>query len=902
MLLNAGRPECTVAHETNWGTNNAVLGALIAEVTSGRGPGVALWLLCLGMGPTVLGGGELSLRLPVVGTGELRVLTPSMLEVTWINTKSPDPARVETCDFVADDGSLHLPATNAFTVSSSRGAHGIRAIGFKRRVCYAPLKSRDLRIGNYVYLELDDELRPHETVEVRATSPSIWPTNLCFAAAMESDRWSPVIHVNQVGYQPTLPKQAMIGWFLGSLGELKPPTSVFQLVDMRTGREVFTGQLHPRPDHGFTFRTYTEVVEADFSEFRTPGEYRLRVPGLGMSFPFVIDEGTAGAFARTYALGLYHQRCGTALGLPYTRFMHDACHLAAANVPTAKDQTLQRFLAELASESPKDSRRTAPPLKDIDASLYPFVNQGEVDVSGGHHDAGDYSKYTINSAALIHHLVFAADALAGVGELDNLGLPESGDGKSDVLEEAKWEADFLVKMQDADGGFYFLVYPRDRKYESDVTPDKGDPQVVWPKNTAGTAAAVAALAQCASSPLFKKQFPEEAQRYLAKAKLGWAFLQRAIEAHGKDGAYQKITHYGDQFMHDDELAWAACEMFLATGDAGAHQQLIQWLSPGDPATRKWTWWRLYEAYGCAIRSYAFAGVTRRVERQALDQRLLKSCEDEIVAAGQEQLHRAEDSAYGTSLPAETKRSRSAGWYFSLDQAFDLVVACQLDYPLMNDPRPKFRAAVMSNLAYEAGCNPVNLCYVTGLGWKRQREIVHQYAQNNRRLLPPSGIPLGSVQGGFGWMDRYKRELGALSYPADGAPESPYPFYDRWGDSFNLQTEFVIVDQARCLACTAWLMAQTPLRSQQWKAAPARIEGIGSNLAVGTAARASLRVEGMDPGLARVVWEVSNEEPAFGSQISFTPQVAGAAWIEAEAQWLDGRRAFGSKELRFEATR
>ena len=78
-------------------------------------------------------------------------------------------------------------------------------------------------------------------------------------------------------------------------------------------------------------------------------------------------------------------------------------------------------------------------------------------------------------------------------EVDNLGIPESGDGISDALQEAKWEADFLIKMQDADGGFYYSVYPRDREYELDVLPENGDPQVVWPKNTATTAAAVAAL-------------------------------------------------------------------------------------------------------------------------------------------------------------------------------------------------------------------------------------------------------------------------------------------------------------------------------------------------------------------------------------------------------------------------
>ena len=40
---------------------------------------------------------------------------------------------------------------------------------------------------------------------------------------------------------------------------------------------------------------------------------------------------------------------------------------------------------------------------------------------------------------------------------------------------------------------------------------------------------------------------------------------------------------------------------------------------------------------------------------------------------------------------------------------------------------------------------------------------------------------------------------------------PIPIYDRWGDSFNLSTEFVTVNQARSLAYLAWLMARTPLK-------------------------------------------------------------------------------------------
>src|SRR6266446_1376602 len=404
----------------------------------------------------------------------------------------------------------------------------------------------------------------------------------------------------------------MVGYYLGSLGELAVSSQEgFKLVNVQTSATVYQGSLVARPDVGFTDNPapYQKVLEADFGSFTNAGQYQLVVPGLGASFPFRIDEGVAMCYARTYALGLYHQRCGTSNALPFTRFVHDPCHTAPAYVPSPQSEypfTWYDISAYATSLNPDNPPQIAPLLTNEAAQLYPFVIQGAVDVSGGHHDAGDYSKYTINSAALIHHLVFAADAFSGAGALDNLGLPESGDGKSDLLQEAKWEADFLAKMQDADGGFYFLVYPRDREYENNVLPDHGDPQVVWPKTTAVTAAAVAALAQCASSPRFKTQFPEAARQYLEKAKAGWAFLERAIAKYGQDGAYQKITHYGDDFMHDDELAWAACELFLATGDVSFHQRLIARFNPADPATRRWGWWRLCEAYGCATRSYAFA--------------------------------------------------------------------------------------------------------------------------------------------------------------------------------------------------------------------------------------------------------------------------------------------------------
>jgi hypothetical protein len=607
---------------------------------------------------------------------------------------------------------------------------------------------------------------------------------------------------------------------------------------------------------------------------------------------FHIDDGVMMAFTRAYELGLYHQRCGTNNALPWTRFTHDPCHTDAADVPLPQSSypftwtTISNYTLDYTN----NPRHTAPPISGPASQRYPFVRTGKIDVSGGHHDAGDYSKYLINSTLLVHYLMFAVDSLPGVAGLDNLGLPESGDGISDILQEAKWEADYIAKMQDSDGGFYFLVYPRNREYENNVLPDKGDAQVVWPKNTAVTASGVAALAQCASSPLFRAKYPAEADLYLQKALLGWNFLTNAIARYGKDGSYQKITHYGNDFMHDDELAWAACEMYLATGHTNYQQTLFSWFpNPTDSATYRWGWWRLYAGYGAAIRSYAFAARSGRLPSYKLDATYLARCNSEVVACGQDQLTRSLSNAYASSFPLENKSYGNAGWFFSNERAFDMAVAYQLS------PRADFLDALVGNVNFEAGCNPINVSYLTGMGWQRQRDIVHQYAQNDRRVLPPTGFPLGNIQGGFSWIATYGTELRQLCYPQDSASYAPYPWYDRWADTFNVQTEFVVTDQARGLASMAFLATLTSASAQPWTNVPAQVI-IPTKTMPGTPVTASVQASGCDLRDARIVWEVQGMEPTYGSSITFVAPNSNSCWIEVEAQLPDGRRFMAATNL------
>src|ERR1051325_10113665 len=113
-------------------------------------------------------------------------------------------------------------------------------------------------------------------------------------------------------------------------------------------------------------------------------------------------------------------------------------------------------------------------------------------------------------------------------------------------------------------------------------------------------------------------------------------------------------------------------------------------------------------------------------------------------------------------------------------------------------------------------------YVTGLGWKRQRNVVDQYSLNDRRALPKDGIPVSNLTGEFYTTWIYQAELGALPYPSDYADTAPYGYYDRWCDDWNVSTEGSTTDTARSFAAIAWLAARTSLASQPWRSTNATI--------------------------------------------------------------------------------
>jgi hypothetical protein len=239
------------------------------------------------------------LALPVPGSRTLRILSPTLLEVTVITEKAPDGPAGRAQD--ADAPFAPEAALRSLEVTVDGKPAAVEARGWKRRAAYAPIAHRDLRVATELYLRLANPIGESAvalTVSVRDSSgaPGGAMAGKPLEARMDPLRLSSAIHVNQEGYVPTLAKRAIVGYYLGDMGEMPVPADAgFSLVDAQGGRVMYHGVLERRPEAGggSSPPSYQQVFAADFSSFSTPGEYRIEVPGLGASLPFLINEGIA---------------------------------------------------------------------------------------------------------------------------------------------------------------------------------------------------------------------------------------------------------------------------------------------------------------------------------------------------------------------------------------------------------------------------------------------------------------------------------------------------------------------------------------------------------------------------------------------------------------------------------
>jgi endoglucanase len=508
-------------------------------------------------------------------------------------------------------------------------------------------------------------------------------------------RWlgeRPEVRINQLGYLPTGPKRAV--W----VSDMPEPAE-FCVCD-RGGAAVFGESTRPwpvRPEP--TSGMAVHILE--FSDLRAEGEgFAIEVEGA-RSHPFALAGDLYRGLVRDALAFFYLQRSGVAIDEARApRYGRPAGHPGDTSVEAWTGPAAER--------------------------LYPgWSCTGRFDVSGGWYDAGDHGKYVTSGAMPVWQL------LATVELIRRRGTRSVWWARTEalLLEECRWQLDWLLRMQVPPGSAHAGMAFH-RVHGTDWAPlpcwPHEDPttRVLHRPSTAATLHLAAAAAHGAR--VFRAK-PGYARRLLDAAvtahRAAYAEpLRLAPDDHGVFGG----GPYADDDI-EDERAWAATELWLATGDA-AYAEKARLAFPRDVFdVDGFDWNRMAgpAALDLALHGESFDGHDRVVAS---------------VAAAADRLAVLQDGQ-----PWGQPYAPAGGWdWGSNGRVLNNLVVLAVAHELTG--RDEHLDAATGGLDYLLGCNALGQSYVTGYGTDFTR---HQRARHFAHDLDPSfpPPPSGALAGG-----------------------------------------------------------------------------------------------------------------------------------------------------------
>jgi len=389
----------------------------------------------------------------------------------------------------------------------------------------------------------------------------------------------------------------------------------------------------------------------------------------------------------------YGQRCGTAvdLGPEFPGYKHAACHLNGA----------------FHASSGKTGARAS---------------------AQGWHDAGDYGRYVVNSGISTGELLWAWELFGPRLQRIDLHIPESGNRVPDMLDEIRWNLDWMLSMQDTDGGVWHkqtseqfcpFVMPEDDHLTSYVIGVGSEPF----KSSCATAdfAAVLAIAARAFQP-FDRAYSQTAAQAAERA---WTWLEKNPNVLYRNPAGVGTGGYGDRSCADENL-WAAAELWRTTRKPVYQQYLLDHFReflPAISATRPPSWG-----------SVAALGLWTYVLSKDSDQTASEKIREASLAAADQIAARTDGSHYHHSLiTADYVWGSNA---VAANYGVQLLVANTMR------PKPAYQQAALENLHYLLGRNTFSLSWVTRLGENPFRHPHHRPSGADKNPEPWPGLLSG----------------------------------------------------------------------------------------------------------------------------------------------------------------
>lgn len=401
----------------------------------------------------------------------------------------------------------------------------------------------------------------------------------------------------------------------------------------------------------------------DFSQVTEPGRYYIKLENSCESEVFTISEQAYDDVFQKTVEFFYLQRCGHNIPEKVSKlFHHAACHTGIA----------------VAYEG-EDTR----------------------DVSGGWHDAGDYGRYVGPGAMTVAQMLYAYERNARLG--DGYVCPEDiASPYPAFLEEMKYELDWMMKMQRADGALYHKASCK--SFCSFIMPEEEKEQMVLSPVSVTATADFAAV--CAMAVRFFKKYDAAYAAKLEEVSRKAYACMKTMNIPGGFKNPKDITtgEYGDE-NDMDERYWAAAELYKAFGDA-------EFKADFEAIAKE----NIYHGYGWADMG-SYGNIAYITCENPVDADLVAKIKASMIAVADELLKAVEIDGYDTALLPD-------GYIWGSNLSV-CNFGIQLYDAYVLTGEQKYLDAANAQVHYILGRNPMAISYITGCGARAMRHPHHR---------------------------------------------------------------------------------------------------------------------------------------------------------------------------------
>ncbi|MCF0223607.1 MAG: glycoside hydrolase family 9 protein [Fibrobacter sp.] len=415
----------------------------------------------------------------------------------------------------------------------------------------------------------------------------------------------------------------------------------------------------------------------DFTELKTPGIYKVRQGGNMLREDLKIGDKTYEDVLKASLKWYYFQRASM----------------------------------ELTEQYAGEYKRAAGHM-DTDVKMHNSTGgSGSISSPKGWYDAGDYGKYIVNSGITTYTLLALFEHYPEYFKQLKWNIPADG-ALPDLLAEIKYNLDWMLTMQAADGSVYHKVTALG--FPGDIMPEKDkDARYVIGKGTAAAFDFAAVMA--AAARVYGTFDATYAAKCLEAAKKAYAWgAQNPNQAYSNPMGVS-TGEYGDKFL-DDEKWFAATELYVTTKDAsykvnGATEEIPSWAGVGGIAT-----------YEKSINKADFGSEGY--------EKLIKTADTFASRAetGFGVVMAKEDFVWGSNAVAANQGVWLLHAYYVTGEE-------------------KYYKAAVRVLDYLLGKNPLDLSFVTGFGTKSPKKPHHRPSTADNIEAPVPGMLVGGPQPG-----------------------------------------------------------------------------------------------------------------------------------------------------------